>query len=239
MEMGHERGEIFYKFPKEGDWAFVSDRISEPLLPYTLQYKDKEEELDLDLILEGGSSSLDKVTYDPHSWLSLTNAKKYLNTILNALSDLCPEKARLYQRNKVKIVDGLTDLELEYKEKFAALNRKEFIVTHYAYEYLAREFDLRQFPLQGLTSTESPSLKTIRKAIDFSQAKKINTIFYEYGNDPKEALALAEEIKGKAVGLTSMEYKTDQMKGQGSYQGIMRENLEKLYESLNKEVGSE
>ena len=65
---------------------------------------------------------------------------------------------------------------------------------HYAYAYLARDFDLTQYPLQGLTSLESPSLKTIKKAIDFSEYNHISTVFYEYGQNPKQAAALAEEI---------------------------------------------
>lgn len=57
----------------------------------------------------------------------------------------------------------MTDIDAEYKEKFTKLDktRKNFLTIHYAYAYLARDFDLTQYPLQGLTSLESPSLKTI------------------------------------------------------------------------------
>ena len=37
LEMGHESGEIFYNIKDDGKWIFVSDRISEDLLPYYLQ----------------------------------------------------------------------------------------------------------------------------------------------------------------------------------------------------------
>lgn len=235
IEMGHEHGEVYYSLPKSGDWVFISDRISEPLLPYTLQDKEKNRDLEVVKMLEGSTSGKDKITYDPHSWLSVANSKLYLNSIKDTLTELYPKNSRLYNRNKVKLVDQLTDLELEYKEKFSKLKRRDFIVTHYAYEYLAREFGLTQFPLQGLISTESPSLKTIKKAIDFANYKKINTVFYDYGNDPKSAASLAEEINGQAVGLTSMEYQTDQMKGRrGHYQDIMRYNLEVLYKSMKE-----
>ena len=234
IEMGHEHGEIYYKFPEDGHWVFISDRISEPLLSYDLK-EENGSDLEIDRLLEGSTSNKDKVTYDPHSWLSLKNAKKYLNAIQNALTDLYPNNQRLYYRNKVGIVDELTDLELAYREKFKDLDRREFVVTHYAYEYLARDFDLIQFPLQGLVSTESPSLKTIAKAIAYCKVKDIKTIFYEEGNDPKSALSLAEEIDGEAIGLTSMEYRTKEMNQPGSYQIIMKENLEKLYKSLVEE----
>ena len=102
-------------------------------------------------------------------------------------------------------------------------------MTHYAYEYLARDFGLRQFPLQGLVSMEAPSLKTMRKAISFCQYHSINTIFYEIGHSEKPAETLALEIDGKAVPLVSMEFIVGEDKG---YIDFMRENLEKIYRAL-------
>lgn len=205
-------------------------------MPYDLQDSSTGTNLETEVLLEGSTSGLDKITYDPHSWLSLDNSKLFLNAIHDTLCELYPEHTRMYYKNKVKTVDKINDLKVEYQPKFAALDKKEFITTHYAYEYLAREFGLVQFPLQGLVSTESPGLKTIRKAIDYSHNKGINTIFYEYGTDPKSAATLAEEIGGEAVGLASMEYKTDMTTDESvHYQDLMRYNLEQIYKSLTKE----
>ncbi|MDO5715280.1 MAG: metal ABC transporter substrate-binding protein [Tissierellia bacterium] len=234
LEMGHEHGEIYYRFPKAGKWVFIADRQSEQILSYSLMDIKTNQDLDVEVLLEGSTSGMDKITYDPHSWLSPMNGKAYLNSINDTLGKLYPKNARDYNKNKVNAVAELTDLEYEYKNKFKECDLKEFVVTHYAYEYLAREFDLIQFPLQGLVSTESPSLKTIKKAVGFSQAKGINTIFYEYSNDPKSAKTLAEEIGGDAVGLISMEYQTTNMTEDTHYQDIIRYNLEELYKSFKK-----
>ncbi len=232
LEMGHESGDIGYRFPKSGEWVFISDRISETILPYDLKEADGGDQK-ITVLLEGSTSGLDKVTYDPHSWLSLTNGKKYLNAINDHFAGKYPEHTRTYNRNKVRAIDALTDLEVAYKDKFKALPQKEFVVTHYAYEYLAREFDLVQFPLQGLVSTDSPSLKTIRKALDYCNYHKINTIFYEAGHEQKEAATLADDLGGHAVGLTSMEYILPEFdKEDASYTSIMQDNLEKIYASL-------
>lgn len=145
------------------------------------------------------------------------------------------KNSKLYRKNKLKAVDALTDLEFEYKEKFKDIDNREFVVTHYAYAYLSRDFGLVQFPLQGLVSTESPSLKTIRKAIEYCQYWGINTIFYEEGMDSKEAKALAEEIGGRAEALNSMEYmKPDVQDNKIDYTSVLRSNLEKLYDSFRK-----
>ena len=241
IEMGHESGEVFFNFPEGGKWIFISDRISEDLLPYNLMdgkgriLKDEGKE---ESLMEGSSSGFDKITYDPHSWLSIVNAKRYLNAIQEKLVEKYPENERLYRKNKLKYVDQLTDIDAEYKEKFSKLDkaRKNFLTLHYAYAYIARDFDLTQYPLQGLTSIESPSLKTIKKAIDFSDYYHISTVFYEYGQNPKQAKALAEEIGGKVSPLASMEYLSKEQKEKDqNYIDLMRMNLENLYNSMVEE----
>ncbi|MDO5717115.1 MAG: zinc ABC transporter substrate-binding protein [Tissierellia bacterium] len=231
LEMGHESGDIYYQVPEEGEWVFISDRISENILPYNLLGADGEK-MDLDEMLTTSTSGFDKITYDPHSWLSLGNAKIYLNSIHDVLVKNYGYK-RYYNKNKVKAIDTLTDLELEYRQKFKDIPLREFVVTHYAYQYLANEFDLIQFPLQGLVSTQTPSLKTIKKALDFCEYKGIHTIFYETGMAPKGADTLAGELGGTTVPLNSMEYiKPGDHEEPGGYTRIMRENLEHLYESF-------
>lgn len=232
IEMGHESGSVNFSVPTEGNWVFISDRLSEENLPYIL-LDSKGNLLEKEVFLEGNTSQLDKITYDPHSWLSLVNAKKYFNAIQEQLTDLYPDNRNLYRKNKVQAVDEITDLEYEFKTKFKDVRIREFVTTHNAYAYLARDFDLKQFPLQGLTSMEDPSLKTIKTAIDYCNTYGINTIFYEYGGIKYGGEAIAEEIGGRLEPLASMEFVTAEQKKKGErYIDLMRMNIENLYHSM-------
>lgn len=232
VEMGHESGQISYKVPTEGNWVFLSDRISEDLLSYNL-VENNGDMTNGEVVLDHSTSQLDKVTYDPHSWMSTKNSKSYLNTINSELSERFPKYKDKFRKNKVKAVERITSLEYEYKDKFSECPIKEFVVTHNAYSYLARDFDLIQFPLQNLVSMEDPSLKTIKTAIDFTNYYGISTIFYEYGNQEKGARTIAEEIGGKTLPLCSMEYVVKNQKDTGEgYIEIIEKNLENLYESM-------
>ncbi|NLD16605.1 MAG: zinc ABC transporter solute-binding protein [Tissierellia bacterium] len=232
IEMGHESGTISYKVPSEGSWIFVSDRISEELLTYNL-LDEKGENIKNEVLLEHSTSQMDKITYDPHSWLSIVNAKLYLNSIQMELSNRFPHFDKDFRKNKVRTVERLTSLEYEYKDKFKETDIKEFVVTHNAYSYLARDFYLIQFPLQNLVSMEDPSLKTIKTAIDFCNYYGISIIFYEYGNQEKGARTIAEEIGGKTLPLASMEFITKEQRGTDErYVDLMEKNLENLYESM-------
>lgn len=100
IEMGHETGFINYDLPESGRWIFYSDRLSENILPYEL-LDPNGEILERQVLLEGSTSGMDKVTYDPHSWLSLVNAKTYLK-------DIELEFIQLYPENKRKICQNNT-----------------------------------------------------------------------------------------------------------------------------------
>lgn len=230
LEMGHETGYIGLKFPDEGKWILVSDRQSEDLLSYDLVDYNKDK-IDPEVLLIGSTSGQDQITYDPHSWMSPVNSKKYLNEIENKLKEKYPENEKLYHKNKLKAVDKLTDLTAEYQEKFKNIKDREFVVTHYAYSYLSRDFDIIQYPLQGLISSDQPSLKTIRKATEVCKSKNIDTIFYEESLESKGADTLANEIDGKTESLNSMELQSTESEDK-SYTDILRENLEKIYKSM-------
>ncbi|MDO5717605.1 MAG: zinc ABC transporter substrate-binding protein [Tissierellia bacterium] len=232
IEMGHEAGAVYYNVPKSGNWIFIADRISEEILPYELIDVDGEN-LQKEVLLDNSTSQYDKITYDPHSWLSIVNAKKYANSIQDKLTELNPNKKNTFRKNKLDLVDALTTMEYEYKEKFKDVRIREFVTTHHAYAYLARDFDIRQFPLQGLTSMEDPSLKTIKKAIDFCKYYDIDTIFYEYGSQKKGAATIANEMGGKTMPLASMEFVSNEQKKNGEkYIDLMRMNIENIYNSM-------
>ena len=233
--MGHEKGHVTYSVPESGEWVFVSDRLSENILTYYLN-DDAGRPLKEEVVLEGSTSSLDKVTYDPHSWLSIVNAKVYYGTIYDYLVKAYPKHQRVYRKNKFAAVDELADMEYEFKDAFDDRIADEFITTHNAFGYIARDFSLVQFPLSDLVSTETPSMKTIRTALDFVHYYGVKTIFYEFGGDRKAAEGLVSEIEGGHIKpLISMEYtgNLDKLEMEDkSYNNIMRYNLEAIGEAL-------
>lgn len=233
IEMGHQSGEVYFDIAESGNWIVYSDRLSEELLSFSFLDQD-EKDLEKEVLLEGSSQGVDQITYDPHSWLSFTNSKLYLDTIAHELGELLPEKARKFDRNRFTEVDKIAQMEMEYKEKFKDISHREFIVIHYAFEYLARELDLVQYPLQGLTSMNDPSIKAMTRTIDFANEAHLKTIFYEYGSSMAIADILAEEIPGaKVKPLASMEYLLPGASiDDYSYLDLLKMNLDNLYDSM-------
>lgn len=232
IKMGHESGRLEFEIPDDGNWMFVSDRVSEQLLPYHLEDSGGNR-MEPEPIVDGSSAAIDKVTFDPHSWLSLVNAKRYANAINDTLRKMYPEHEEEYNRAKFELVSEITDLHNEYRMKMKKISRREFVVSHNAYEYLSRDFDLKQYPLQGLTSLNEPSVRTLIDAIRFVRTTGINTIYYEYGAMPYGADTIAAEVDGQTLPLASMEFiSPEQADEHQGYVDFMRMNLENIYSSL-------
>ena len=173
--------------------------------------------------------------YDPHIWLSPINAKSQAKTIADKLSDLDPDNTDYYMDNYKKIDEELDAMIDEYKEKFDQVENKNFMVTHAAFSYLARDFNLNQMALTDLASTGEVNPDALKNAINDAKNSNIDTIFYEMGGSDKQAQILADEINGKAEPLNTMEFATDNdLDNDTSYQELMKANLEALYQSMAK-----
>lgn len=229
IAMGHERGQVDFELPQGGSWVFVSDRISQEILSYTL--KDGDTELEMKELIPGGSVTSNTTTFDPHSWLSVINAKRYLNAINQTLGEMIPDEEYQIQKRKVGIVSELTALQDEYINKFRAAKHKDFIVGHNGFAYLARDFGLKQNAVQGFTVHESPSLRALVNTIRYTRNLGTKIIYYEYGTEEKTANTIAAEVDGRTLPLASMEYVNRDIATKG-YVELMRMNLGNLYESM-------
>ena len=173
--------------------------------------------------------------YDPHLWLSPKNAISQAKVIAEKLSEIDPANKDYYMDNFKKIEEELKALIAEYKEKFDGCENKNFLVNHKAFSYLAKDFSLNQIALTSLTSTEETDAKTLKDASLKAKELNIKTIFYEMGSSDKNAKTLADEIGADTKPLNTLELATDEnIKNDTTYQELVRENLEAIYQSLVK-----
>ncbi len=231
FKMGHERGLIFFEIPEDGSYTVFTDRVSSDVLSWFLSHEERNDVVLEEEVLKEKTSV--NTAVDPHTFISLTNTKIYAERIYRELSALSPENAPSMRKNRDEFIRGTADLENEYTGKFKSVSNREFVVPHQAYGFLCREFNLKQFPLQSMTSMEDPDLKTISEAVNFCREKNIKTIFYEFGGSKKGAEVIAKETGASIAPLSTMEFISQKFKDAGlDYTGIMRMNLENIYGAL-------
>lgn len=203
--------------------------------------EDDEKFLDLSQGLELlESKDLDESTerhgsINPHTWLSVKNAMVQLDTIYNKVSNLDPENEAFYKENLDKSLEEFKALDEKFEQELKNVKKdpKYFVVSHAAFNYLAKDYGLKQVAVTGISPDEEPSPKQLQLIADFVKKENISTIFFEGKATPKVAKTLAEETNTKTDTIYTMENLNDEEIEQG-YIKLMEHNLDVLVKSLNE-----
>lgn len=172
-------------------------------------------------------------SYDPHTWLSIKNAKKEMENIKNALIEYDPENADYYEQNYETYAKKFDDLDKKYSDTLGPIENKTIIVAHEAFGYLCSDYDIVQEGIEGLTPDSEPDPARMSEIIKFAKENNVKTIFFEELVSPKVAETIAKEINAKTAVLNPLEGLTEeQIKSGEDYFTVMEKNLEALYDSM-------
>ena len=170
---------------------------------------------------------------DPHVWISPKNAKIEMENIKNALVELDKENADYYESNYQKYAKMLDELDAKYSEQLSALPNKTIVVSHEAYGYLCKDYNLTQIGIKGVNAETEPDAKKMAEIINYVKENKITTIFTEELIDPKVSKIIADETGCLVKVLSPIEgLSEEQIKNKADYFSIMEENLENLVGAL-------
>lgn len=170
---------------------------------------------------------------DPHTWLSIENAKVECNAICDVLSDFDPEYAEYYNQNLEAYLTKLDDLQLKYETGLKDCSKDMIVVAHEAFGYLCNEYDIRQEAIEGLFADSEPDSARMREIIDICREENVTVIFFEELVSPKVAQTIADETGASTMVLNPIEGITAEQKEAGAdYITLMEENLDALITAL-------
>ena len=171
---------------------------------------------------------------NPHTWLSIKNAIEELDTVYRKVSSLDPENEEFYRENLEKSQKEFQELDKKFEETLRNVpeDKKYFVVSHAAFNYLANDYGLKQVAVTGLSPEDEPSAQQLKEISDFVKSHKINTIFFEGKATPKVAETLAKETKLKTDSIYTMETVSEEEAELG-YLVLMERNLEALMRAFN------
>ena len=200
---------------------------------------DKEKFVDLSKNLTLLSSAKDgKVSKDkvnPHTWLSIKNAMVELEEIYEKVSEIDPDNKDFYKKNLDKNLDMFKKMDEKFANELKDVdeNKRYFVVSHAAFNYLANDYNLKQVAVTGISPEDEPSAKQLKTIADFVKKHDISTIFFEGKATPKVAETLAKSTNTKTSTLYTMENLTKE-EAQMGYLKLMEENLKSLKESFDE-----
>lgn len=165
---------------------------------------------------------------DPHTWLSP-------KTYSQMASVLFLEIEKNWFKNLDKsIIEQLNNLDKKYSENLAKCKRKEFVTSHKAFWYLARDYWLIQTAVLWISPEEEPSANDIANVVELIKSKSIPVIYSEKLVSPKFTNVVIKETWAKVLELNPLETITpEEEKAWENYISIMEDNLEKLLEWLD------
>ncbi len=134
---------------------------------------------------------------DPHIWLSPSLVKKQAKTILEALEKLDSSHQKQYRLNYHRFMNEISELDLDLRKTFHGKEGLQFIVFHPSWGYFARDYHLKQVPIE--IEGKNPKPAQLRELIRHARAQDIRVIFVQPQFSQRNARLIAKEIKGEVV----------------------------------------
>ncbi|BAU25978.1 zinc transport system substrate-binding protein [Aneurinibacillus soli] len=171
--------------------------------------------------------------YDPHVWLDPMRAKQQAQNIEKALIEIDPAHKADYEKNYQTLAADLDAVDQEYKGLIAKAGKKELVVSHKAFTYLANRYGLDQISVSGLSPSEEPTQQQLKQLIDTVKQHNIKYVAFEGLVENKVAKTVQRESGAEAVTLYTLENVTKaQLDAGKTYGDLMRDNLQTLKKVL-------
>jgi zinc transport system substrate-binding protein len=166
---------------------------------------------------------------DPHVWTDPVLAQAQVERIRGGLAKADPSNASVYEVNANAYLARLAALHAEFERGLAECARRDIVVSHAAFGYMAKRYHLTQVPVMGLAPEAEPSPAELARIVRFAKRRQVKHIFFETLVSPKLAETLAREVGANSLVLNPVEGLTKAEAAVGAdYFFVMRENLKNL-----------
>lgn len=167
---------------------------------------------------------------DPHVWLDPLLAKKQMENITEALTEVVPMHADFFRQNFDRYAEEFDKLDEEYAVALSGISRNAIVVTHKAFSYLCRRYGLEQLAALDEHNSGEVGAGDFARLIDEIRQRGIKVIFYDEQEGNELARTLASETGAEIKPLSTL---AALMPSPGyDYFSLMRANLQSLAYAL-------
>jgi zinc transport system substrate-binding protein len=164
---------------------------------------------------------------DPHFWQDPTRLSAVAVAFERELARVDPTHKAAYARNLARLRHDLATLDHQIEKGLATCAVRTVVVSHDAFEYYGRRYNLDIQPIAGLSPDAAPSAKHIFELQRLIHTKHVTTVFYETLASPQMAHSLAHDLGIRAEVLDPIEGLSSATANQ-DYLSLMRANLAAL-----------
>lgn len=136
---------------------------------------------------------------DLHFWLSARQAQIQAQTIADTLSKAFPAFKNFYQTNLQSFQQELKELDAKIQSILANLDNRSLLVSHPAYAYFCRDYELQQYSIE--IEGKDPSPQQMTKLLQLARQLNFRTIFIQMQYNNKAAKLVADVLGARLVVL--------------------------------------
>lgn len=176
----------------------------------------------------------DHGAFDPHAWHSLPHAITYVSVITEKLASMDPENARYYRERSEQYRGRLNRLHEWATDAIAGIpeSRRRIITPHDAHGYLEAEYGLHIESPLGLSTESEASAQRLGELILQVRMNNISAVFLENVASDKLIRQIERDSKVRFGGTLYSDALSETSGPAGTYEAMMRHNLETLVEVL-------
>ena len=164
---------------------------------------------------------------DPHFWLDPKLLARTADAFTEEMGEAVPEHAAEFRAANERLQQELADLDEEFRAGLADCETRTLVVSHDAFGYLGKAYDLDVRSIAGLTPDAEPSARHLAELADLARKDGITTVFSEQLASPRLAEALADDLGIRTAVLDPLEGLASADSGD-DYPSLMRANLEAI-----------
>lgn len=176
--------------------------------------------------------------FDPHAWHSITNVRRYVENIRDALIAADSDGAELYRANAAAYLVRLQALDTEIRTLVAAVpaERRRVLVQHSAFAYFQRDFGITFVSVQGVSTEAEPTAQQIASLIRQVRDRRIAAIFAENITNPRSLQRIAAETNARMGGTLFSDALSPAGGPATTYIDLMRHNASTIVRALSPQA---
>jgi len=176
-----------------------------------------------------------KGSSDPHAWMDASLvASGYIKSIRDALVELKPEAAEIFNFNYGVYKQQLEDLDKYIKEQVSSIpkNRRVLITSHDAFQYYGIRYGIQLESIIGTSTDAQAQTSDIVRLKKLIKERKVPAVFVESTIDPKMLKQIAADNGAVVGGKLFADSLGDEDSGADTYYKMMKSNTDKIVKAL-------
>ena len=157
---------------------------------------------------------------DPHFWLSVVNAQRFVETLTTELAELDPDHAAHYAENADSLISELDQLDEQLRQRLQTVADKPFVVFHDGFQYFEREYKLNALGALVLRPDVPPGPRTVARLVEVAKPHNGICLFHEPQFSDRWMQTLARSVpQGHIAEIDPLGF--EQTPGAGHYPRMM------------------